>query len=83
MSQVKVLVKKEGFCPQCVQAKKLLTSLGVDFEEVYVTPESEIVQRIKDELGYRTLPFILPDGFDNLERVISGFSPDAIRSLNV
>lgn len=81
MSEVKVLVKKDGFCPQCVQAKKLLTNLGIDFEEVYVTPESDIVMKIKEELGFNTLPFILPDGFDNLERVISGFSPDAIRSL--
>lgn len=68
----KVQVYSTGYCPFCVMAKRLLSSKGVNFEEVAVDRDTEK----RDEMlarsgGRRTVPQIFigdrhVGGFDDL-----------------
>ena len=41
-----VTIYTKDYCPSCVQAKNLFTSLGVEFTEVDVTNNSDILMEI-------------------------------------
>ena len=61
-------------CSGCIQAKKLLNSLGVKYTEKYVdADESAMVELAK--LGSRSLPTILVD-----DHMIMGFNEKEIRN---
>lgn len=48
----------KNYCPYCVQAKNLLTSLDVSFEEIDITHNDEIMQDLVQRSGMRTVPQI-------------------------
>ena len=72
----KVTIYTTRFCPYCVRAKQLLSSKGVDFEEIPVDGRNDLRSDLLARTGQRTFPQIwLCDthvgGFDelmNLER---------------
>ena len=49
-------------CPFCVRAKKLLEHKGVAYEEVDVTRDAALRERMVAESGRRTVPQIFIDG---------------------
>ncbi len=49
-------------CPFCVRAKRLLDHKGVVYEEVDVTSDVELRDRMVAESGRRTVPQIFIDG---------------------
>ncbi|EKV32909.1 Glutaredoxin 3 (Grx2) [Caenispirillum salinarum AK4] len=58
----KVEVYSSAFCPFCVRAKKLLTSKGVDFEEIDVMQQPERRKEMERRAhGGRTVPQIFID----------------------
>ena len=56
-----VTVYSKNNCPYCVQAKNLLKSKGVAFEEINIEEKPEAREFILAE-GHRTLPQIYQDG---------------------
>lgn len=51
-------VYTKDYCPYCVKAKHLLTSLGATFEEVDITKSPEIIVDLVKKSGMRTVPQI-------------------------
>lgn len=45
-------------CPYCVQAKRLLQSKGVDYEEINVQDDQEMRMKLVEMSGQRTVPQI-------------------------
>ncbi len=48
----------KDYCPYCVKAKTLLSSLGATFEEVDVTHDQDTLMRIMEISRMRTVPQI-------------------------
>jgi glutaredoxin len=56
-----ITVYSKNNCPYCVQAKNLLRSRGVQFEEINIEEQPEAREFIVTE-GHRTVPQIYRDG---------------------
>lgn len=68
MSRVKIYTTE--YCPYCHAAKEMLSSLGIDFEEIGLDRDPELRQRLSAENnGWRTVPMVFIDG-----RLIGGYS---------
>lgn len=70
-------------CPYCTQAKALLQSKGVEFEEISLNEDRELMQKIMQDTGHRTVPMIFADdvfigGFDELRKLNSKVSLDKL-----
>jgi len=63
------------YCPYCVRAKSLLKSKNLPYQEIDVTSDDELRERMITASGRRTVPQIFIDG-----RPIGGF--DELRALN-
>lgn len=70
-----VIVYTTEFCPFCVRAKRLLDSRGVAYEEVDVTHDVDLRDKMVAESGRRTVPQIFFD-----DRPIGGF--EELRALD-
>lgn len=64
-----IRVYTKNYCPYCVQAKELLTSLGVAYEEVDITVHPEMIEELVQKSGLRTVPQIFVG-----EKCLGGFS---------
>jgi glutaredoxin 3 len=72
----KVQVYTTTYCPYCVRAKSLLKTKGVAFEEIDVTDDAELREKmIELSGGRRTVPEVFVNG-----RIIGGF--DELRALD-
>ena len=50
-------------CPYCFNAKRLLTSKGIDFKEIRLnTLEDDLLKEISKKSGVTTVPQIYADG---------------------
>jgi glutaredoxin 3 len=73
----KVEVYSTVYCPFCIRAKALLTSKGVEFDEIDVTDDPEAREKMVALAGgRRTVPEIFING-----RIIGGY--DELRALEV
>ncbi len=48
----------KDYCPYCVKAKNLLSSLGAAYEEIDITKSPEIIMDLVKKSGMRTVPQI-------------------------
>lgn len=48
----------KDYCPYCVKAKTLLSSLGATFEEVDITNTPDTIMELVKKSGLRTVPQI-------------------------
>lgn len=48
----------KDYCPYCVMAKNLLTSIGATYAEVDVTNNQDVLMEIVRKSGMRTVPQI-------------------------
>jgi glutaredoxin 3 len=63
MPAKKVQVYVTQYCPYCHAAKRLLKSKGVEFEEIDVTDDDEMREKLVKMTGGReTVPQIFVDG---------------------
>ena len=53
-----ITVYTKDYCPYCVKAKALLSSLGVSFTEVDVTNDPDMFMKIYERSHMRTVPQI-------------------------
>lgn len=56
-------------CPYCVNAKRLLTNKGIEFEAIDLTSKPEELDALKDKYNWRTVPMILING-----KMIGGYT---------
>ena len=61
-------------CPYCVNAKALLTRLGVAFEEISVDGNPELREEIRERYDWPTVPVVVigeacVGGFSDLSRL--------------
>ena len=64
----------KDYCPYCIKAKHLLTSLGATYEEVDITQSPEIIVDLVKKSGMRTVPQIFLwdeclGGYDNIAKL--------------
>lgn len=68
MREIKVYTTR--VCPYCVSAKRLLSQLGLKYEEIGLDDKPDLRQKVSEENGnYRTVPMIFIDG-----KFIGGFT---------
>ncbi len=53
-----ITIYTKDYCPYCVQAKNLLSSLGASYEEVDVTHDQDTLMKIMEKSHMRTVPQI-------------------------
>jgi glutaredoxin 3 len=76
-SHKKVVIYTTRFCPYCVAAKKLLTSKNIHFEEIDITHDDEMWDKLVELTGGRqTVPQIFVD-----EKLIGGYD-DLVKFYN-
>ena len=72
----KVEVYTTSYCPYCIRAKSLLKSKGVAFEEIDVTEDSALREKmIELSGGRRSVPEIFVNG-----KIVGGY--DELRALD-
>jgi glutaredoxin 3 len=72
----KVEIYTTEFCPFCVRAKSLLKKKGVAFEEIDVSDDSELREKMIERAGgRRTVPEIFING-----RIVGGY--DELKALD-
>lgn len=64
-----VTVYTKDYCPYCTQAKELLNSLGVKYEEVDITNTPEKIDELVNKSNMRTVPQIFIG-----DKCLGGFS---------
>jgi glutaredoxin 3 len=76
MNVAKVEVYTTSYCPFCTRAKSLLKNKGVSFEEIDVTEDAGLRQKMIDlSGGRRTVPEIFIDG-----KIVGGY--DELKALD-
>jgi glutaredoxin 3 len=80
-----VKIYTKDYCPYCVKAKGLLTSLGVEFEETDITSTPELIDELSAKSGLKTVPQIFVGdkclgGYSDIEALqIDGKLMDALK----
>ncbi len=58
-----VIVYSTAYCGFCVQAKRLLSQLGIPYDDVMLDNDPALRQKLSQEnSGYRTVPMIFVEG---------------------
>jgi glutaredoxin 3 len=58
LTPMNTTIYTKDYCPYCVQAKNLLTSLGVTYEEIDVTHDHDTLLKLVERSHMRTVPQI-------------------------
>ncbi len=71
-----ITVYTKDYCPYCIKAKNLLSSLGATYEEIDISATPEVIMELAKKSGMRTLPQIFVGdeclgGFDNINALNS------------
>ncbi|WP_456444353.1 glutaredoxin 3 [Thiolapillus sp.] len=74
MSSPRVVVYSTAMCPYCVRAKSLLQSKGVEYEEIRVDLDRDLMVEMMQRSNRRTVPQIFIDdfhvgGFDDMAQL--------------
>lgn len=64
-----VTIYTKQYCSYCAQAKALLKSLNISYEEHDVTAKPEIIDELSKKSGFRTVPQIFIG-----EKCLGGYS---------
>lgn len=51
-------IYSKDYCPYCIRAKALLTSIGAEYEEIDVTHDPDMFMKIYQKSHMRTVPQI-------------------------
>ena len=83
----KVVIYTKEYCPFCRYAKALLRSKSVAFEEIDVTEDAELHEKIFRLSGRRTVPQIFIDdkpvgGFDEIRELDARGELDPLLGIN-
>lgn len=69
-----VVIYRTQHCPYCDMAERLFESMGVDFEEIDVTHDTETREELVERTGRKTVPQIFIDdeavgGFESVQEL--------------
>jgi GrxC family glutaredoxin len=69
-----IIVYTTTYCPYCKRAKSLLDSLGLAYEEIDLTEDDTLREKIIQKYQWQTVPVIVIDGvciggYDDLFRL--------------
>lgn len=64
-----VKIYTKSYCPYCFQAKNLLHSLNIPYEEQDVTDKPQIIEELSKKSGFKTVPQIFVG-----EKCLGGYS---------
>jgi len=64
-----VTIYSKDYCPYCTQAKALLDSLNIKYEDIDVTHNQELLMEISQKSGLQTVPQIFVG-----EKLIGGYT---------
>ena len=53
-----ITIYTKDYCPYCIKAKSLLSSIGATFEEVDITNSPDTIMELVKKSGRRTVPQI-------------------------
>ena len=72
MRQIEIYSTQQ--CPFCIRAKALLQTKGINYQEIDVSNDPTMMQRMVDRAGQRSVPQIFIDGeslggFDQLAQL--------------
>ncbi len=78
-----VKIYTTNYCPYCTRAKQLLKSKNIAFQEIDLTNDSELREKISKQTGHQTVPMIFIGekfigGFDNLNALSQNGELDAL-----
>lgn len=57
----KAILYSSNYCPYCTRAKNLLQQMGIAYEEIDLTHNEQLKQKIIQQTGQRTVPQIFID----------------------
>lgn len=80
---MKIKIYTTTYCGYCKRAKELLTSKGIEFEEIDVTDDKVQRQKLIDLTGKKTVPQIFINekgigGYDDLAKLEEGGELDKL-----
>lgn len=69
-----ITIYTKDYCPYCVKAKSLLSSLGANYEEVDITNSPDTIMELVKKSGMRTVPQIFVwdeclGGYDSIAKL--------------
>ena len=73
----KMKIYSKSVCPYCVMAKNLLDSLNINYEEIDISDDFELLEKISSISNMRTVPQIFKDektclwGYDDIAKLHS------------
>lgn len=87
MSKSQVVMYSTAMCPYCVRAKNLLQHKGVEFEEIRIDINRDLMQEMIQRSGRRTVPQIFigdhhVGGFDDMAELDSYGKLDPLLGLS-
>jgi len=57
----KIIIYTWSFCPYCIKAVSILDQEGIDYEEIEIFNNKEMLVNLKSKTGYGTVPQIFVD----------------------
>lgn len=72
-----IKVYTKNFCPKCDMTKNIMNAEGIKFETINVEGNDELINYIKNELGFSSMPVVVADGHEPF----CDFRPDLIEKL--
>lgn len=72
-----ITVYTKNHCPACTMTKKWLDGRGLQFEELNIDSEPELIAELK-LYGFNSLPVVAVGSLDN---AWAGFRPDRLKEL--
>lgn len=72
----KIVLYSRNDCRQCKESKKRFEEFGIDFEEINLDERPDLIDYVKNELGFSSTPVIVTDN-----GAWSGFRPDKIKAI--
>lgn len=79
MPKIEIFTKPN--CIQCKMSKEKIKNQGLKYIEHNVEKEPELINTIKNEMGYHALPVIVVHKEDGTSYDWFGFRPDLIKKL--
>lgn len=73
--KVPVIVYSKPSCVQCTATYRKLDELGLDYEIIDITQDTDALERLKEQ-GYLQAPIV-----ETRDNIWSGYRPDKLKAL--
>ena len=77
-NDLQVILYSKELCIYCIQAKKLLDSMSINYEIVDLTNNKDLAIKLVEKTGQNTVPFVYVNnkfigGYTDLKRMLSNY----------